>query len=215
MKQCSECREFKELSEFYSQNKTRKDGTKYIYYNPECKECTKKRTYTWQEKHIDKKRKYALKDNAKPHRKQQMKILNKKRRENGEYREWQQNNTDKIKEYAEKRSEKIHEISENEWDSCKNYFNYRCAYCGLAIEEHYIRFNGKIILGDFHRDHADDKGENDLSNCIPSCKICNTSKHDNGLDEWYNENNPNFSQTRLNKIHEWLDKDYKKYIDKK
>ena len=31
------------------------------------------------------------------------------------------------------------------------------------------------------------------------------------MEEWY-KNNPNFNQERLDKIHKWLDEDYKLYI---
>jgi 5-methylcytosine-specific restriction endonuclease McrA len=129
--------------------------------------------------------------------------------------EWQRNHPDKIRGYNRDRNlHKKHEISEQEWESCKNYFNYRCAYCGLPIEEHFVKYKGKIFIGDFHRDHVNDEGNNDLSNCIPACKSCNTSKHIHHLEEWYNENNPNFNQERLDKINKWLDEDYKKYINK-
>jgi hypothetical protein len=213
MKKCSDCGELKELSEFYSQNKIRKDGTTYMYHNPECKECTKNRTVRWQEKNLDKKRAYALKDNAKPHRKQQMKALNKKRRENGEYQKWQRDNPEKIKGYNIYREmHKKHDITDDEWENCKNYFNYRCAYCGIKIEDHWIKFKGSLVNGDFHREHVDDEGENDLSNCIPSCKSCNGSKHTSKLEDWYNDGNLKFSQERLNKIHNWLDEDYMKFI---
>jgi hypothetical protein len=107
---------------------------------------------------------------------------------------------------------KKHEITKNEWENCKNYFNYRCAYCGLAIEEHYIIYNGILKLGDFHRDHADDEGRNDLSNCIPACKSCNTSKSNKDLLEWYDVDNDNFNTERLFKINKWLNEDYLKYI---
>jgi len=53
---------------------------------------------------------------------------------------------------------------------------------------------------------------NDLSNCVPSCKQCNSQKHTDSLEEWYNEDNIKYSKRRFNRIHKWLDGDYKKYI---
>jgi len=108
-----------------------------------------------------------------------------------------------------------HDITNKEWESCKKYFNHRCAYCGLAIENHYIEIKGETFLGDFHKDHVDHLGSNGLENCIPACKSCNCSKHTDTLDEWYNENNPNFTQERYDRIEQWMNSDYKKYIHKK
>jgi hypothetical protein len=213
MKICSICGEEKELSEFYSQNKKRKDGKQYVYHNPECKECTKKRSNNWQyinyEQSMISKKKY----NNSPTGREKAKLRGRTRRENGGDKEWHDKNPQKLKLYSEKRESKIHEISANEWENCKNYFNYRCAYCGLPIEEHYIKYRGKLILGDFHRDHVDDNGENDLSNCIPGCKTCNSEKHDKDWDEWY-INNENYNDERYNKIVKWLREDYIKYKEK-
>ena len=39
-------------------------------------------------------------------------------------------------------------------------------------------------------DNIDD-GKNDLSNCIPSCESCNSSKNIKTLNNWYNHENIN------------------------
>jgi len=41
-KQCSICGKLKSLTEFYSQKKYSKKRGEYFYYNPECRECTKR-----------------------------------------------------------------------------------------------------------------------------------------------------------------------------
>ena len=102
----------------------------------------------------------------------------------GEYKEWQQNNPELMKKYREDRHlNKQHKIFKKEWINCKEYFENCCAYCGIPIEEHYNKFAGEIKLTDFHREHVDCNGENDLSNCVPSCKDCNSSKHNSSLEE--------------------------------
>jgi hypothetical protein len=141
----------------------------------------------------------------------------KKRRDNGKQKEWQRKNKDKLNEqFKDRQMNKEHKITTKEWENCKNYFNYRCAYCDLKIEEHYIVFRGKTQLGDFHRDHVDHNGSNDLSNCVPACKSCNTSKHNKVLKDWYKPNNELwctvYSYERLQKIYKWLNEDYKSYI---
>ncbi|MDT0160401.1 HNH endonuclease [Bacillus sp. AG4(2022)] len=187
----------------------------YIYYNPECKSCTSRRVAErrksdpeYYSRHVEKQRARNLlpevKDQKKKWRDSEKGELNRKR--------WETDNKHLLKEYQGDRNKtKKHIISKLEWEDCKKYFNHRCAYCGLAIEEHYIRFSGKIILGDFHKEHVDDQGANDLSNCVPSCKQCNSSKHDIQFEDWYNDSNKGYSLERRIKIHKWLDEDYRKY----
>jgi hypothetical protein len=129
------------------------------------------------------------------------------------YRKWQNNNKDKIKQYREQRElHGDHKVNRSEWESCKRYFNDCCAYCGLPLEEHYNRYKGEMKLTDFHKEHVEHNGANDLSNCIPSCKTCNSSKHTDKLEDWYTKNKEFFSQERLDNIHKWLNEDYKIYI---
>lgn len=108
---------------------------------------------------------------------------------------------------------KMHTLTKNEWENCKKYFNYRCAYCGLPIEEHYVAYKGKLRWNDFHKEHAINDGNDDLSNCLPSCRMCNSEKHTDDFDIWYNESNPKYDQERFNKIIQWLTEDYKKYFE--
>jgi hypothetical protein len=208
---CSDCNEWLPMtSENYYKNNKSPDG-----FNPYCKEDTKRRSKQWQQ--VDNRKRYL--SNKKIYNKEinQMDKYKKiyreharDQRESGYYREYQQKNTDKFSLYSkDKRENKTHKITDDQWENCKNYFNYRCAYCELPIEEHYINYRGNIQLGDFHKEHVDDEGSNDISNCIPSCKICNSSKHTSSLEEWYNEDNPNFTHERLDRIHKWLVEDYK------
>jgi hypothetical protein len=199
--------------EYYYKNKAAPDG-----FNPYCKEDTKKRSRKRQledhEKYITYMSDYNKVYYSDPVNKKNRKSRCDKLREKGYYKEYQQENKDYFNEYARnRRMNKAHEISNNEWEECKNYFNYRCAYCNLAIEEHYIPFRGKIQLGDFHRDHVDPEGANDLSNCVPSCRTCNLSKHNSSLEDWYDDNNPNYTNEKIDKIHNWLNEDYKDYIE--
>jgi hypothetical protein len=84
------------------------------------------------------------------------------------------------------------------------------------LEEHYNRFAGELRLTDFHKEHVDCNGSDDLSNCVPSCKTCNSSKHTEKLEDWYAENNSIFNKDRFDKIHKWLDNDWQEYyIEKK
>lgn len=136
------------------------------------------------------------------------------RRLNGKTKEWRQANPEKCRGYVEKYSNhKKHKIATSEWEACKKYFNHRCAYCGLEIEEHWVNIRGEIKLGDFHKEHLDHNGSNDLSNCVPSCKSCNSEKHEKIFEEWYSKDNLKFSEERLDKINKWINNDYKHFIN--
>ena len=124
---------------------------------------------------------------------------------------WQNNNKAKLKEYSRKRnSNRKHNITKEEWDKCKMYFKNECAYCGLHIDNHLIHINGNIKLVDFHKEHVNPNGKNDLSNCVPSCRNCNSSKHTDSLTDWYTEMNPRFNKDRLSRINNWLEGEYLK-----
>lgn len=130
---------------------------------------------------------------------------------------YQRDNPERIKQYRVTRElHKSHSITEREWRDCKNYFldengENCCAYCGLPVSQHMVTYKGITKQGDFHKEHLDDKGANDLSNCVPSCKICNSKKHNKKFEEWYNKNNPIYDKRRYDKILKWIEEDYKQY----
>jgi 5-methylcytosine-specific restriction endonuclease McrA len=106
-------------------------------------------------------------------------------------------------------------VSDAEWESCKKYFDDSCAYCGLHISEHFNNYKGKMRWTDLHKEHVDDDGANDLSNCIPSCQSCNSQKWNFEFEEFYNTNNENYDQERYDKIIKWLNEDYKQFQQNK
>ncbi|ASA22679.1 HNH endonuclease signature motif containing protein [Paenibacillus donghaensis] len=125
---------------------------------------------------------------------------------------WQNSQNGKMKArlYMLNRENKKHDIKNEEWNKCKEYFDYCCAYCGMPIEIH-----RKRIKKDFAREHAINLGANDLSNCIPSCFYCNSEKNISDYTEWYNENNCYYDVNRYQRITKWLETDFKKYISEK
>jgi hypothetical protein len=138
---------------------------------------------------------YQIPDNKTKQKKKANKM-----REEGKQKEWRQNNPDRIREYNKDRTmNKKHEITDQEWFDCLDFFNNSCAYCGLT-EQKQIELFGE----QFHKEHVIHNGSNYIDNCVPSCTSCNTSKHDSEFNEWYNKNNPNFTQKRLNKIIKWM-----------
>lgn len=206
-KDCSICFVNKDLSEYYSQK--RKDGT--LYYHPECKLCTRKRSHKWALDNPEDMRKARIKHSRKEHVIIRDKENKKKYREKGGQSAWQRNHPEKVRQYNQQHRD--HEISDAEWASCKKYFDDSCAYCGLHISEHFITYAGELKHTDLHKEHVDDDGANDLSNCIPSCQSCNSQKWMFSLDEWYNSSNARYAHERDDQILAWLNNDYKKFKD--
>lgn len=84
-----------------------------------------------------------------------------------------------------------------------SYFDNSCAYCGMTTEEHKNIFKQQL-----HKEHVDHNGRNDLSNCVPSCKICNSRKWEYDIKEWYDTDNLYYTDERYNKIIKWIKQDY-------
>ncbi len=205
-KRCNRCKEWlPATTEYFYKNKA--NGIDGLF--PYCKKCNINKSLVWRDENLDKCRYYDRKRSQKSHRKIKVRAYNEKYREQGGYLLWQRKNKDKIKEYNTYREmHKQHDITEGEWNNCKNYFNYECVYCGIAEDEAEKIYNNKL-----HKDHVIYDGANDLSNCVPACKSCNSKKHTFELEEWY-KSDENFTQKRLEKIQRWLNQDYTYYIEK-
>ena len=212
---CSICKVEKRVDDFYKQNKVRKDGSTYQYSNPECKECTKKRSRAhvtkpenWKKNLENRRRKENReKENAYYRRRvaEDEEIREKYRRYRKEY---QEKNKEKFKKY--RLNKELHQISNAEWENCKKYFNYKCAYCGIEESEAKLKYNQY-----FHKEHVVTDGRNDLKNCIPSCRHCNLLKKRKSLNTWYNNDNPVYTYERYLKIYNWLRYDCHKYLEEK
>lgn len=197
-KLCSICNDWL-LTDMYYKNKSNNVDGLYPY----CKSCAINKAHKWainnRESSRILKEKYAKSDKGR----ERNNIAWKKRTQNGYIREYQRFNKEKIKFYQLKRKKKKHKISEVERDRCKSYFNYSCAYCGLSEIDHFKVNNQKL-----HLDHVDPNGANDLSNNVPACKSCNSSKGTNSLYSWY-LNKSFYRQERYDLLLKWLNEDYK------
>lgn len=208
---CNMCNEYKiATAEYFYFNKS----NSIDYLSSRCIICEKKASRQWA---IDNPEKYYISNARKDTKLKKIlykRELSKQRRLDGRHQAWLDKNPDKVKKYSQDRyHNKIHKITNKEWESCKMYFCHRCAYCGLPIEEHWITRMGKLINMDLHKEHKNHDGSNGLDNCIPSCQSCNDKKWKFEFDDWYNQNNPNFTQERLDKINQWLNEDYKNYFE--
>lgn len=201
-KRCSICSEWKICSEdfFYKNNKNKTDGLQ-----PYCKKCSISKTNQRQKDNHEQYSAYQkveqLYQRQTPQYKKYSREHTKEQRLSGEYKKWQNNNKERLREYQRKRYEsKRHNITKIEWETCKNYFRYMCAYCGMSLLEH-----KDLFKQDFHKDHVAHNGSNTIDNCVPCCKLCNSEKHNSEFEKWYSPSNPKYSTERLEKILTWLE----------
>jgi hypothetical protein len=158
----------------------------------------------YQSQDIDKRRESSNKHSSLSHVKNYHKENSRRQRKEGYYLEYQRKNREQFRKYSEDhRFHKKHDITKREWELCKQYFNNACAYCEMTLGKHIELFNE-----DLHKEHVLNEGLNDLSNCIPSCRLCNSSKNVKDTAEWYGQDNPVYSEERLCKINRWLSTDY-------
>lgn len=203
-KKCSKCDMWFERNKknFYINKKNKIDGL-----CTECKACAKARATKWRNENLEahklhiKKYRSTEKGNGAKNR------LDKEYRDSGKYKDWCNNNKNSLRGYQRNRYErKYHDITDEEWIACKEYFNNSCAYCDKSIEDQYTKTNK-----DFSRDHYINGGANDLSNCIPSCTSCNSRKWKHEVLDWF-VRQKFYSDKKLIKIDQWISIDYKNYI---
>jgi len=222
-KQCKDCLEwFPMNSDNFGVANKNKDK-----YNMLCIKCHKEyghTNYINNKEHIIKKFQQWRKDNPEWYKKlmdetnahpsdktkETRRVLSQTRRDNGEYYDWLKDNPDKRRLYS--KNHRDHDITNTEWQACLKIFNDECAYCGLPKDKHIAKRKDTYFIMGFHKEHVDDKGYNDLRNAIPSCRICNSSKHQFTIEEWYLKQTF-FSQERLDKIYWWTTEGYKDYIE--
>ena len=206
---CVDCKEFifMDKEHFYPNDKNSIDG-----FSNRCKECDKKRSVKNRHDNIERSRKSSLDWNKR--NSERMKEVNLNFRQNNmehryEYhKNWCEENPDRVKQYA--KNHRIHDVSTKERISCWEVFNYQCAYCGISENESKEKYKERL-----HQEHVDNEGYNDLRNDIPACKMCNDRKNTFTLSEWYNKDNPVFTQERYDKIIWWTTEGYKDYIEDK
>jgi len=188
-------------------------------FNSECKECSRKKAMQYQKENIDKVINDIM-DWQERNREKTWEYSRKQYKNNKEERreyvkEWVNSHPDRAKEYGENRRHKKHNINKKEWESCKDYFNDSCAYCGFPAKDHYRMYAGKQQKMELHKEHVEHDGASDLSNCVPACQSCNSVKNLKTIDEFFESKLiENFTQERYDKIMQWIIEDHKKYINK-
>lgn len=203
-KRCTKCGEWKPATteDFYMRNKQKPEKG----FNSECKECSIKASFKRNKDNPEMYKTCWTKNNHQPYRKKAKTESARQHRSSGKRKIWENNNRDKLRlSSIVRQMTKKHEITKSQWEACKNYFNYHCAYCGLDEQKH------KELYGEqLHREHVIYNGSNKIDNCVTSCKPCNSSKGEYEMEEWYRQQEF-FDENKLKKIYQWLNEDYKKF----
>lgn len=89
----------------------------------------------------------------------------------------------------------LHQLTPEQWHEANKYFNNRCAYC-----------YGKDDITHDHVVPISKGGHYIKCNIIPACRICNSSKGNRNMEEWYKRQSF-FSSYRLERIRNWVYQD--------
>lgn len=91
------------------------------------------------------------------------------------------------------RHDGVQELTQQEWEMCKAYFDNACCYCGE-----------KKPLTKDHLVPLSEGGQMTLDNIVPACQSCNSSKNDRQWAGWYTKH-PKFDRDRYERICKYLD----------
>lgn len=204
MKICPGCgKELPATTEYFTVDKKTKSGLR-----PRCKECD--RQYRLENKDRIKKyyeeNKEALVEYSRKYREENRGRIKKHKRK------YCEKNKERMKKYNRKHREENKEyyrsymqrrrslkntlvstLTINQWQHAQSYFNHGCAYCGSAT-----------TLEQDHFWPLSRGGGYTVTNIIPACRSCNSSKHNKLFEEWY-PTHESYSPEREAKIYEYFE----------
>lgn len=180
---CKDCKNSAKNG-YENENKTRISAYNQVYYENRREEISNRRKKIYQEKH---------KDEIEA-RKLIPKITEDEKRKRA--RDYQIKNKEKLSEYNKKRykenpiKEKLRHhwrsarkkelpdtLTKEQWDFALKFFDYSCAYCNKRVDyqlalDHVIPITSNNCPGTV------------VTNSLPVCKSCNSSKNNKNLEEW-------------------------------
>jgi hypothetical protein len=200
---CIECAKERKRA-YYQENREEiiRKTTEYKKNNLEWDKETRRKYYEAnKEEFIKRLRQWEL--NNKERRRESIK---KNREKNPEVfiarqRRYIKNNKEKCLELGRKHTSSrrarmkklVADFTEEQWKACLVEFDNKCAYCGKESD-------------DLHQEHVipvSKDGDYTVSNIVPACKRCNTSKLNRNMETWYKEQKY-FSAERLDKIQAYI-----------
>lgn len=198
MKKCNACKNEKPLDDYPKSGKS-KDGR-----TGKCTPCTHERDRAYREANKDKvrakQRRYyeanreEIRAKGRAYTKVEPEAVKARRRESR--RRWAAANPEVRVLHQQRRraraKETVSDFTNSQWTECVSYFNNECAYCGaeeLLQQEHVI----PLSKG----------GGYTVTNIIPACAKCNSSKRDTDLEEWFSSKDF-YSEDKLEDIYSYL-----------
>lgn len=180
-KPCSKCKVIKpRTNEFYNKDKRASDGL-----TSQCKRCGAAQRKEYAQAHPDVNRRAS----EKYRRKYPERYKNNQDRFTEKYpdrrkkfrRRWRINNPDAEAAMKYRRISKMkelpHTLTAQEWEDIKAEFNYSCAYCGKTwLELDHSLFREHVLPVSRGGGYTKD-------NIVPSCRVCNSTKHDRTPEE--------------------------------
>lgn len=109
------------------------------------------------------------------HRKLRRILYQKRRNEENLYNaEWRKSHPEErriqqARYRAQKRNASCDDMSQKQWEELMQVFQFRCAYCGRQYTRESLTMD--------HITPLSRGGQNTISNIVPACKPCNSSKH--------------------------------------
>lgn len=212
------------LKNYYKNQKKKRQYSKDYYNNHKKEKLQYSLNYYYDnhEEKINYSKKY-YENNKEQKRKQYKEYYNLHKEQRKQYaKQWRLNNLDKVKEnqkawrknnpnkifnYNQQRRNKENKqgngITIEQWIECMKFFNWECAYSGEKL----IKGKNRTI------DHIiplNNKGVNEIWNCVPMLYSYNSSKQDEEMLKWYKKQEF-YTEERLNKIYEWQRYAYDKW----
>ena len=204
-KMCTKCKEYKDVNMFGIQKShksglksrckvcRRIDAKKYRKENAsqliEYRKGNKQQSIEYRKKYRECNKEKLRQDHRKDYKDNKDLILKNHQR-------WKIENKDKVNIQSQnRRSRKIslpYTFTNEQWDSAKLYFQNFCCYCGKELpltQDHFVAMSKG--------------GGYTIDNIIPSCKGCNSSKHNSDFFLWF-KGFKFYSKEREVKILEYL-----------
>ena len=99
-------------------------------------------------------------------------------------------------------NENKNSITKEQYQEMFEFFNFRCAYSGIKLNNENKSIDHVISLNK--------GGCNYIWNLVPCHKTCNSSKNNRSMIQWY-ENEWYFDLEKLQKIYDWMKYAYGKW----
>ena len=201
---CIKCNKEKELNnDNFSKRKRDKFG-----FDKTCKECKReydRKRYQAKKEELKSKSKEYYRKNKQKRIDYQLEYYNKNKDyySNAE-KEWRKKNPIQrriINGRNRSKDSNSKTLNKDEWIATINYFDNKCAYCGMTIDEHKERY-GQVLNQD-HLIPLSRGGSYSMNNIVPVCKSCNSKKSNKTFDEWY-KNSDVYNPLREIRVHKFV-----------